>query len=429
MIFSNKYSQFFKLLSDDPAHIEEMKEIRYVVLTGSRGSGKSYGLAAWVNAATYKKDWGILSTRYTMNSAHLSIIPEFESMCGELGNEDSFLFNKGEVLNEETGVTIDYRGLKAQSKTANSALKSVAGKNVFILEEAEECVDQPLFERVDLSIRTKQCKNIIIIVMNPTHVNHWIYKEFIAEERKDVLSIHTTYLDNYDNLDQSFINIANRAKARDYKKYSHIFLGQWSNDTDGALWKDCDISPYRITHEEFKKKDIREIVVSYDPAVTDSEKPIGERSESTGHEPDEDGIVIGAKDSDGHCYVLRDRTRRGKRLEIAEELVKLYHEYDADYIIIEKNNGGDFIPALIKTVDKYVRCKNVTATKGKKVRAQPIQAMYENGEVHHVGHLPELEFEMTTWVDGKGMASPNRIDALVWAMTHLHAEVEFYCAG
>jgi len=426
VIFSQKYQDFFKLLSDNPKHIAEMSDIRYVVLTGSRGSGKSFALAAWENAATYKKGWGILSSRFTMNSAHLSIIPEYESMCHELGNSNDFTFNKSDVTNDISKVHIDYRGLKAQSKTANSALKSVAGKNVFILEEAEECAEQPLFEKVDLSIRTKDHKNIIVIVMNPTHVNHWIYKEFIKSPRPDVLHIHTTYLDNYDNLDASFIRIAERAKARDLKKYNHIFLGHWTTDTDGALWKDCDISPYRITHDDFKKLDIREIVVSYDPAVTDSEKPDKDRSKTTGNMPDEDGLIIGAKDKDGHIYVFKDRTQRGTRLGIAENICKYYHQFDCDYVVIEKNNGGDFIPALIKTVDKYVRCKLVTATKGKKLRAQPIQAMYENGEVHHVGYLTELEHEMTTWVPDSGMSSPNRMDALVWLCTHFHEAEEFF---
>ncbi len=425
MNFSEKYNQFFKLLSDNPDHIAEMSPIRYVVLTGSRGSGKSFALAAWENSAMYKKGWGILSSRFTMNSAHLSIIPEYESMCHELGNAHDFTFNKTEVTNDVTGVHIDYRGLKAQSKTANSALKSVAGKNVFILEEAEECAEQPLFEKVDLSIRTKDHKNIIVIVMNPTHINHWIYKEFVAEEREDVLLIHTTYLDNYENLDQSFINIANRAKERDLKKYNHIFLGHWTTDTDGALWKDCDISPYRITQEEFNKLDIREIVVSYDPAVTDTEKADKDKAKTTGNLPDEDGLIIGAKDNNGHVYVLRDRTQRGTRLGIAEAICRYYHQHDCDWVVIEANNGGDFIPALIKTVDKYVRCKVVRATKGKKLRAQPVQAMYENGEVHHVGHFPELELEMTSWVPDSGMASPNRMDALVWLCTHLHTTSEF----
>lgn len=428
MIFSEKYQDFFKLLSDDPKHIEEMSDIRYVVLTGSRGSGKSFALAAWEDAATYKPGWGILSTRYTMTSAETSIIPEFESMAEALGNSNDFSFNRTDVTNNVTGVRIDYRGLKAQSKTANSALKSVAGKNIFILEEAEECVDQSLFEKVDLSIRTKEYKNIIIIVMNPTHVNHWIYKEFIKDPRPDVLHIHTTYLDNYDNLDESFIKIAERAKARDLKKYNHIFLGHWTTDTDGALWKDCDISPYRISHDEFKRKDITEIVIAYDPAVSDTEKVDKDKSKNTGNEPDEDGLIIGAKDKEGHIYVLKDRTRRGTRLEIAEMIAKLYNEFDCQYVIIEKNNGGDFIPALIKTVDKYVRCRTVTATKGKKLRAQPVQAMYENGEVHHVGHFPDLEHEMTTWVPDEGMASPNRMDALVWLCTHFSSKNEFFFA-
>lgn len=426
MIFSNKYAEFFELLSEDPKLKEKHKNIRYVIMEGGRASGKSFALSSWTNAASYKKGWGFLFTRFTMTSAHLSIIPEFRNMCDTLGNENDFQFTATEVNNIASGTSISYRGLKPSSKTANSALKSIANKNILIVEEFEEVTDQPLFEKVDLSIRTKDHKNLVIIVLNPTHINHFLYKEFIQEKRDDTLYIRTSYLDNYDNLDASFIRNADRAKERDLKKYNHIFMGEWTRDTDGALWKDCDISPYRITHDEFKKIDIREIVVSYDPAVTDSEKIDKDKTKNTGNLPDEDGIVIGARDKDGHCYVLKDRTQRGTRLDIARSICKYYDQHDCDWVIIEKNNGGDFIPALIKTVDKYVRCKTVTATKGKKLRAQPVQAMYENGEVHHVGHLPELELEMTSWVEGEGMASPNRLDALVWLMTHLKPAREIY---
>jgi len=426
LTFSDKYTEFFELLSDDPKLKEKHKNIRYVIMEGGRASGKSFALSSWTNAASYKKGWGFLFTRFTMTSAHLSIIPEFRNMCDTLGNEGDFQFTATEVNNIAAGTSISYRGLKPSSKTANSALKSISGKNVLIVEEFEEVTDQPLFEKVDLSIRTKEHKNLVIIVLNPTHINHFLYKEFIEEKRDDTLYIRTSYLDNYENLDTSFIRNANRAKERDLKKYNHIFLGHWTKDTDGALWKDCDISPYRITHDEFKSVDIREIVVSYDPAVTDSEKQEKDRTKNTGHDPDEDGIIIGAKCSKGHIYVLRDKTQRGTRLEIATKIVDLYHEHDCNQVIIEKNNGGDFIPTLIKTVDKYVRCKTVTATKGKKLRAQPVQAMYENGEVHHVGHLPELELEMTSWVDGEGMASPNRLDALVWLCTHFKPKNEIF---
>jgi phage terminase large subunit-like protein len=419
MHFNKKLKPFFELLSDDPKLIKKHKDIRYVVLTGGRGSGKSYALSSWVNAASYKSGWGILFTRYTMTSARTSVIPEFKGMCEALGNDAAFNFRETDVVNLATNVQIDYKGLKPQSKTANSALKSVAGKNVFIVEEAEELAEQALFDKVDLSIRTKEHKNIVVLVLNPCHINHFIYKEFIAEPRPDTLVIHTTYLDNYSNLDQTFINKANRVKERDLKKYRHLFLGEWQKDTEGALFYEQDISQHRVTQSDFNKIDMAQVVVAYDPAVTDTEKPVKERTNFTGNDPDCDGIIVAAKGRDGRYYIMKEATRRGKRSEIAHLLVQLYHQYDACALVIESNNGKDFIPTLIKTIDKYVRCVCVTATRGKAMRAQPIQALYENGEVSHVGYFNDLEFEMTSWVPDTGMPSPNSLDAMVWGLTYL----------
>lgn len=429
MILSHKFAEFFELLSDDPALIEKHKNIRYVVLVGGRGGSKSHALSTWSNSATFKKGWGIYFTRWTMSSAEKSVIPEFMRIAESLGNEKSFKFNRTQIINNESGTVVDFSGLKPQSNQSTGDSKSLSKKNVFIVEEAEDVQSFELFDKADNSIRTVEHKNIVVLCLNQGHINHWIYKEFIEEHRDDVMHIPITYLDNIKYLSDDFIRKAERVKSRDLARYKHVYLSEWKKDTDGALWKDCDISPYRITHDEFKELDIEEIVVSYDPAVTDSEKQEKDKSKNTGHDPDEDGIIIGARCKNNHYYVLRDKTRRGKRLEIAQELVRLYNEYDANYIVIEKNNGGDFIPTLIKTVDPYVRTKTVTATKGKRLRAQPVQAMYENGEVHHVGHFPELELEMTSWVDGEGMSSPNRLDALVWAMYKLQKKNQVYIAG
>lgn len=426
-----KFEPFFKLLY--PNLSDEYQKIRYVILIGGRGGAKSYALSTWINSATYNEGWGILFTRYTMTSAETSIIPEFTKICEELHNESDFSPKRTQVVNNATGVTIDYRGLKPTSLNSTGALKSISNKNVFVLEEAEDCPNFELFDKVDNSIRTIDQKNIVILCLNQGHVNHWIFKEFFKEERDDVMIIETTYLDNIEFLDESFIRKAERVKSRDLSRYNHIYMNEWKRDVDGALWRDSDISEYRISKEEYEEKkmngEIRKIIIAYDPAVTDYEKPKTERIGNTGNEPDEDGITVQAKCKDNHYYIIADKTTRGKRSDIAQRIVDLYHKHDAEEVIIEKNNGGDFIPALIKTAEngKYVRCKTVSATKGKYKRAAPIQSLYENGEVHHVGHFPELELEMTTWVDDQGLPSPNRMDSLVWGLTGLsNAGSEFF---
>ena len=408
MNFSNKLKPFFELLSDDPALVEKHKGIRYVVLTGSRGSGKSYALSTWTNSATFKRGYGVLFTRYTLTSAHTSIIPEFRSMADDLGNSSSFDYTATEVVNRSSGVVISYRGLKPASKTANSALKSIAGKNILIVEEAEEITDQALFEKVDLSIRTKEHKNIIVLVLNPCHINHFIYKEFIEDtERTDVMRIHTTYLDNYDNLDESFIRLANRQKERDIKKYNHIFMGHWMMDTEGALFRMVDIDRNRITQEEYNRKVIKEIAVAWDPAVTDKKK------NQEGREPDADGIIAMSRCVDGFYYMLKDYTLKGTRSAIVRQVIKAYDRSDADYLVIEKNQGGDWLKQAIHNEDKTIRIKMVQAVVSKSKRATPVQALMEGDQVKHVGIHAELEYEMCTWVEGVSKDSPNRIDAYV----------------
>lgn len=415
MQISYKFKPFFRLLDGKP------NKTRYVILIGGRGGAKSHALCTWLNYASFIPDWGFLFTRWTMVSAEKSVIPEFEKICNDLGNELAFDFQRTQVINSESENVIDYSGLKPASNSSTGALKSLSSKNIFILEEAEDCPNYEQFDKVDNSIRTVNHKNLVILCLNQGHVNHWIYREFISEKRDDVMVIETTYLDNLKYLDQSFIDKANRVKLRDLKRYRHIYLNDWKTDVDGALWMDRDISPYRITMEDFKKLEIKKAVIAYDPAVTDSDKVQKEKQSSTGNEPDEDGIILCAMDSDGQYYVYSDKTRRGKRSEIAQLLADLYNVGGIEHIVIEKNNGGDFIPTLIKTAEngKYVRTKTVTATKGKVIRAQPVQSRYELGEVHHVGHFAELELEMTTWVPDIGLPSPNRLDALCWGMTDL----------
>lgn len=414
MLLSNKLKPFFELLSDEPKLKEKHKDIRYVVLTGSRGSGKSYALSTWTNSATFKAGYGVLFTRYTLTSAHTSIIPEFRSMADDLGNSGSFDFTATEVVNRSSGVVISYRGLKPASKSANSALKSIAGKNILIVEEAEEITDQALFEKVDLSIRTKEHKNIIVLVLNPCHINHFIYKEFIADtDRTDVMRIHTTYLDNYDNLDESFIRLANRQKERDIKKYNHIFLGHWMIDSEGALFRMADIDRNRITQDEYDRKDIKELVISWDPAVTDKKK------NQEGREPDADGIIAVSRCADNYYYMLKDYTMKGKRSAIVRQVIKAYDSNNAEWLVIEKNQGGDWLKQAIHNEDKTIRIKMIQAVISKSKRATPVQALMEEDQIRHVGIHSELEYELCTWVEGVSTDSPNRLDAYVHGINKL----------
>jgi len=247
MVLSPKFEPFFELL--DPKLSKKHKNIRYVILIGGRGGAKSHALGTWINSATFKKGWGVYFTRWTMRSAEKSIIPQFKSLCEAVGNVGSFQFKQTQVVNTQTKVVIDYSGLKPQSNQSTGDSKSLADKNIFVVEEAEDVVSYELFDKADNSIRTTKHQNLVILCLNQGHVNHWIYKEFFEEERDDVMVITTTYLDNLRYLSDGFIRKAHRLKKKNLKRYNHIYLSAWKKDVDGALWVDADISENRISRK------------------------------------------------------------------------------------------------------------------------------------------------------------------------------------
>ena len=149
------------------------------------------------------------------------------------------------------------------------------------------------------------------------------------------------------------------------------------------------------------------VVVGVDPAVT------------AGEESDHTGIVAAGMGVDGDFYVLADRSVRTDPLGWCREVVKLYREFDADRVVGEVNNGGDLIEGLLRQVDPDIAFRAVRATRGKIIRAEPAAALYEKGRVHHVGRFPELEEEMTGFAPLMATKSPDRMDALVWALAEL----------
>jgi phage terminase large subunit-like protein len=187
--------------------------------------------------------------------------------------------------------------------------------------------------------------------------------------------------------------------------------GEILDDMPGALWSRHQLDDLRRKQEP---ETLDRIVVAVDPAVT------------SGEDADETGIVaVGiARDADGvqRGYVLADRSLRGTPDEWAAAAVNLFHELDADRLVAEKNQGGEMVEAVLRTKDRNVPVKLVTATRGKRVRAEPIAALYEQGRIHHVGRFDELEDQMclfTSDADREPGESPDRVDALVWACTEL----------
>ena len=225
-----------------------------------------------------------------------------------------------------------------------------------------------------------------------------IIKELIKDEDTEV-----TRGNSYENKS----NLTKQFYKRNIAKYEGTRLGRQEiyaevlDDAPGALWQRDNIDDLRV----YKHPELSRIVVADDPAVTSKD------------DSDETGIVVAGIGTDNHAYVLDDRSCVETPNGWAVITVDAYNEFKADRIIGEANNGGDLIEMNIRTVDKDVPYKKVWASRGKAIRAEPIAALYEQGKVHHMGKFNKLEDEMCNWEPG--MKSPNRMDALVWALTEL----------
>jgi phage terminase large subunit-like protein len=377
---------------------------RYVIVTGGRGSGKSFALSMALSLSIRSPGRKILFTRYTMISARDSIIPEFLEKLDRLGISNEVETSQARIIHR-SGSEILFRGIKTSEGVQTAKLKSIQGVNAWVLDEAEELPDEDTFDKIDLSVRDTRKKNKIILCLNPVHKSHWIYNRFFNETRQDTCYIHTDYRDNAPNLPPDYLERAEDCRMSNERKYRHVWLGEWLEEAEGALWTWAMIQPNRVRPDDVPP--MRRVVVAVDPAATSSDSS------------DETGIVCVGLGTDGYYYVLSDLTMRGTPMAWAGMAVAEYRNRKADRIVAETNNGGEMVEATLRAIDPSVSYLAVHASRGKMVRAEPVAALYERGMVRHVGQFRDLEAELLTYAGKDGQRSPNRMDALVWAMTSL----------
>lgn len=246
---------------------------------------------------------------------------------------------------------------------------------------------------------------------NPPGKKHWTYRVFIEKlDPADTLPLHDpdnyaamriNPLDNAGNLPEGYIE--NTLAGLPRRQRERFLEGKFLDEVEGALWKREMIAPFRVS----SLPELQRVVIGVDPAV------------SSGDESDSTGIVAAAAGMDGEYYILADRSMRGTPLEWGKRVISLYYELDADRVTGEINNGGDLIEALLHKLDPHLSFRPVRASRGKLIRAEPVAALYERGLVHHAGVFPLLEEEMLSFAPGNQKKSPDRMDALVWALTEL----------
>lgn len=259
---------------------------------------------------------------------------------------------------------------------------------------------------------------------NPPSKLHWSFQIFRAKVKpgsKEKLQDPENYVemqvnpaDNAENLPPEYFEVLASMSAAKRLRFE---AGEWASEVNGALWAtenrtapDGKLMPGLDSLRRASHPELVRIVVSVDPS--------GTRGDGSG---DDIGIVVAGLGIDGHGYVLEDGTCNLSPEGWGRRAVDLYYRHEADRVVGERNFGGDMVRFTIATADRDVSFKEVHASRGKAVRAEPVSALYEQGRVHHVGEFQELEDQMVNFTTSGfvGEGSPDRADALVWALTEL----------
>ena len=265
-------------------------------------------------------------------------------------------------------------------------------------------------------------KNKAYFDCNPPTKSHWLFFYFFLKTNPVTrvphpfphlfAEIQMNPEGNRENLPDGYIETELGGLSE--RKRKRFKEGAWLDDLEGALWRRSWINNNRV----LKAPALLRVVVAIDPAVTS-----GENANAT-------GITIQGIDTRQplpHFYVLADRSvEHASPLEWGQAALNAFHEFEADLMIGEVNNGGELVERNVKAIEPNVPFKMVHASRGKIMRAEPIANLYEQGRVHHVGELPELEDEQCSYspqMETEGINSPNHLDAAVWGLTALSGQI------
>ena len=383
-----------------------MKKSRYKAAHGGRGSAKSHAFADFmIDNAADNSGFRAVCIREVQKSLKESAKRLLEDKIMAHGVADRF-----EILNDQIktpgGGVIIFQGM--QDHTAES-IKSLEGFHVAWAEEAQMMTSRSL-ELLRPTIRAPGSE--LWFSWNPRLQSDAVDKLFRSDEPIDgAVVVQSNWRDNpYFPAELEAERIFDKRHRPD--RYGHIWEGEYEPQAVGAIWAMRDIEEGRVA---LAPRDMKRIVIAVDPATSSAENA------------DYHGIVAcGVSAENGHGYVLEDASTKGTPEKWGRRAIALYDYYQADAIVIEKNQGGEMCRTVIDSIRPGVPVVLVHASRGKHVRAEPISALYALGRIHHVGNSPMLEAQMcqVTAEGYEGEGSPDRVDALVWGMTELFPEIK-----
>jgi hypothetical protein len=403
-----------KLFKKTLAQIQAVKLLgsaaKFILLFGGSRSGKSFIIIFAIILRALKEPGSRhLIVRFAFNHAKQSLwhdtIPKVLQLCfpgvHPVENKTDWF------LQFPNGSQIWVGGLDDKERTEKVLGNEYA--SIFVNEASQISYSSYCLLLTRLAQNTKLV-NRMYVDCNPPATTHWVYKLFIKNINPDTEaplsgSLYASMMlnpdDNKENLPDDYIeSILGTLSKRQQDRFRYgIFL----DDIEGALWTWDMVEKYRVD----ELPELIRVCVAVDPAVTANDAS------------DETGIITVAKGVNGHFYVHGDYTGKYSPENTARRIAVAYDDKEADMVVAEVNNGGDYIRSVIRLVGGEMPYSDVHAARGKVTRAEPIALLYSQGRIHHYGKYPKLEDEMTTWIPQSGMKSPNRIDALVWGITYL----------
>lgn len=380
-----------------------LQPARYKGAWGGRGSGKSHFFAEMlVERCILARGVRAVCVREVQKSLKESVKRLVEDKIAALGVGRDFDCQADRIVTPGGGIIL-FQGM--QDHTAES-IKSLEGFDIAWVEEAQSLSARSL-ELLRPTIR--KAGSELWFTWNPRSAT-----DPVDQLLRSVTPPPNAVVRKVNYGDNPFFP----AELEDERKfdakskpdrYGHIWEGDYEPMAVGAIWNRAVLHQHR--RDEAPR--LKRIVVAVDPAV--SSEPGS----------DEHGVVAVGVGEDGRGYVLEDASLKGTPQQWAERAIATYDRFDADAIVIERNQGGDMCRYTLESVRRGIRVIEVVATRGKHVRAEPISALYALGRVSHVGHFEKLEAQMCqmTAAGYEGEGSPDRVDALVWAMTELFPAV------
>jgi hypothetical protein len=410
-------------VAQDKAMDTLISDATYCALGGGSRSGKTFLLVRAVLIRALKEPNSRHAIfRFRFNALWASVVldtlPKVIKLCfPQLPTVDSMLNSKMGYMTLPNGSEIWFGGLDDKERTEK--ILGMEFATLYFNEASQIPYASFILALTRLAQKTTGLRLKCYVDFNPPSKKHWTYKVFI--DKRDPTSNqpfkkpfdYTFFLinprDNISNLDSKYLEFL---EGLPEKARNRFLLGRFADDTDGSLWTEELLAQNRVLGQEGSLPQWLRIIVAVDPSGCSG--PEDYRS-------DEIGIVICALGTDNKGYLLEDLSGRYGPEEWGQIVVDAVRRHKADRVVGEKNFGGDMVRAIVHACDPEAPYKEVVASRGKVVRAEPIAALYEQKKILHVGYFPDMEDQMCamTMSGYVGVRSPDRADAAIWGWTEL----------